>query len=53
MDRVELMPVLPAEFQRIGLVELERIVLLRGDVHTDDLEARTMVSHRGPARSTE
>jgi len=52
VDCLELMPVLPQVLQRVPLVELERVVRLRANVHADNLEAGTVVAHRrtaGPA----
>lgn len=47
MDQVELGEVFPVQRERVALNELERVVRLRIDVHTYDIEARSGVAHRG------
>src|SRR5262245_66325046 len=53
MDRVELVPVLHEERQRVGLVELEREVGLLLVIDPDDLEAGAVVTHGATTRPTE
>ena len=49
MNRVEPVPVLAQELQRIALMELKRIVRLRDYVHADHLKTRPCVAHPCPA----
>jgi hypothetical protein len=41
------------ERQRVSLVELERVVGLRLDVHADDIEPGALIADRAAARATE
>ena len=51
VDRVELVPVLPDERERIALVELKRVARLRRDIDADNFEARLMQPHARAART--
>lgn len=56
MDHVKLVPVVAQIVKGVRLVELERIVLLRFDVHAHDFEASAGVAHRsatGTAKKVE
>jgi hypothetical protein len=40
VDDIELVAVFGDELDGVALVELKRVVLLRGDVHTNNVESR-------------
>jgi hypothetical protein len=52
MYRIKLPPVFRAVFQRVGLVELKRIALLRIDIHSHHIESRPVVTHPGATGTT-
>lgn len=53
MDGVKFMAVLEQIGERVGLVKLEWVIGLHVQVHSDDLEAGTVVSHSCPPGATE
>jgi hypothetical protein len=52
MNRIKLVPVLPAKLQRIRLVELEGVSFLRFDIHAHNLKPGSVISHGRPASAT-
>ena len=53
VESVKLAPVLQEVLERIALVELERVVRLRVDVHANHLEPGPVVTHRSATSAAE